>query len=123
MWQRGFSFGRFSPKIAFTGVRLKILIVDDNAPVRRLVASIVGPLAESIQEGSTGEEALAAYGSMRPDIVLMDIQMKEMDGIEATLRYLSGGPKRESRHPHRLRRHRAATSRSGCGHNPLCAEG
>jgi CheY-like chemotaxis protein len=65
---------------------LKILIVDDNAPVRRLIASIVGPLAESIQECSTGGEALAAYGSMRPDIVLMDIQMKEMDGIEATRR-------------------------------------
>jgi CheY-like chemotaxis protein len=65
---------------------LKILIVDDNAPVRRLVASIVGPLAESIQECSTGEEAVAAYGSMRPDIVLMDIRMKEMDGIEATRR-------------------------------------
>jgi CheY-like chemotaxis protein len=65
---------------------LKILIVDDNAPVRRLVASIVGPLAESIQECSTGEEAVATYGSMRPDIVLMDIRMKEMDGIEATRR-------------------------------------
>jgi CheY-like chemotaxis protein len=65
---------------------LKILIVDDNAPVRRLIASIVGPLAESIQECSSGEEALAAYGSMRPDIVLMDIRMKEMDGIEATRR-------------------------------------
>ena len=79
----------FVPKLAFTGVRLKILIVDDNAPVRRLIASIVGPLAESIQECSTGEEALAAYGSMRPDIVLMDIRMKEMDGIEATRHILA----------------------------------
>ena len=86
VWQRGFSGGGFSPKLTSTGVGLKILIVDDNAPVRRLIASIVGPLAESIQECTSGEEALAAYGSMRPDIVLMDIQMKEMDGIEATRR-------------------------------------
>jgi CheY-like chemotaxis protein len=86
VWQRGFSGGGFSPKLTFTGVGLKILIVDDNASVRRLIASIVGPLAESIQECSTGGEALAAYRSMRPDIVLMDIQMKEMDGIEATRR-------------------------------------
>jgi CheY-like chemotaxis protein len=71
---------------------LKILIVDDNAPVRRLVASIVGPLAESIQECSSGEEAVAAYGSTRPDIVLMDIRMKEMDGIEATRRICQADP-------------------------------
>jgi CheY-like chemotaxis protein len=71
---------------------LKILIVDDNAPVRRLVASIVQPLAESIQECSSGSEALAAYRSMRPDIVLMDIRMKEMDGIEATRRICQADP-------------------------------
>ena len=71
---------------------MKILIVDDNAPVRRLIASIVGPLAESIQECSTGGEALAAYASIRPDIVLMDIQMKEMDGIEATRRICQADP-------------------------------
>jgi CheY-like chemotaxis protein len=71
---------------------LKILIVDDNAPVRRLVASIVGPLAESIRECSSGEEAVAAYGSTRPDIVLMDIRMKEMDGIEATRRICQADP-------------------------------
>src|SRR5689334_2167638 len=60
------------------GERVKILIVDDNAPIRRLIASIVGPLAKSIQECSSGGEAVAAYRSMRPDIVLMDIRMKEM---------------------------------------------
>lgn len=65
---------------------MRILIVDDNANVRRLIASIVQPLAKSIQECSSGSEALAAYRSMRPDIVLMDIRMKEMDGLEATRR-------------------------------------
>ena len=65
---------------------MKVLIVDDNASVRRLIVSIVEPLAKSIHECSDGGEALAAYRSMRPDVVLMDIRMKEMDGIEATRR-------------------------------------
>ena len=71
---------------------MKILIVDDNASVRRLIASIVGPLANSIEECSNGPEALVMYGSMRPDVVLMDLRMKEMDGIEATRRICHGDP-------------------------------
>ena len=71
---------------------MKILIVDDNDSVRRLIASIVEPLAKSIQECASGAEALAAYRSMRPDIVLMDIRMKEMDGIEATRRICQADP-------------------------------
>lgn len=71
---------------------MKILIVDDNAPIRRLIASIVGPLAMSIQECSDGGEAVAAYRLMQPDIVLMDIRMNEMDGIEATRRICQSDP-------------------------------
>jgi CheY-like chemotaxis protein len=71
---------------------LKILIVDDSASVRGLIASIVEPLAASIQQCSDGGEALAAYRSMRPDIVLMDIRMKEMDGIETTRRICQSDP-------------------------------
>ena len=71
---------------------MKILIVDDNAPVRRLIASIVGHLAKSIQECSSGSEALVAYRAMQPDVVLMDLRMKEMDGIEATRRICQADP-------------------------------
>jgi len=71
---------------------VKVLIVDDNVPVRRLIASILEPLAHSIQECSDGSEAVAAYRSTQPDIVLMDIQMKEMDGIEATRRICQADP-------------------------------
>lgn len=71
---------------------MKILIVDDHGPVRRLLASILQPVASSIQECSSGAEAVTAYQSMPPDFVLMDIRMSEMDGIEATRRIRQSDP-------------------------------
>jgi CheY-like chemotaxis protein len=62
---------------------MKLLIVDDNATIRRMIRSIVRDLAEEISECSDGGEALAAYRESRPDWVLMDIKMKQMDGLAA----------------------------------------
>ena len=61
-----------------------LLIVDDSDHIRRLIASLVGDLAETVVECSDGIEALAAYTRHRPDWVLMDIKMKHLDGIAAT---------------------------------------
>jgi DNA-binding NarL/FixJ family response regulator len=63
---------------------MKLLIVDDNAAVRRLIRSILLPLADDICECGDGAEALSAYLAQRPDVVLMDIRMNEVDGIQAT---------------------------------------
>jgi CheY-like chemotaxis protein len=63
---------------------MKLLIVDDNAAVRRLIRSIVRPLAADIYECTDGLEALSAYLAERPDVVLMDIRMNGVDGIQAT---------------------------------------
>ena len=63
---------------------MKILIVDDNQGVRELIRSMVGELADAIQECDDGSKALAAYEQFRPDWVLMDIGMKQLDGISAT---------------------------------------
>jgi CheY-like chemotaxis protein len=65
---------------------LKILIVDDNASVRRLIRSILQPLASEIYECADGADALITYHAHMPDVVLMDIRMNEMDGIQATER-------------------------------------
>jgi two-component system chemotaxis response regulator CheY len=64
----------------FTGV---ILLVDDEAHIRKFVSMILRQLGQPvIIEASNGEEAIAAYRSENPDLVLMDISMPRMDGIE-----------------------------------------
>lgn len=63
---------------------MKLLIVEDNSEMRRLIKSLVGKLAKEVHECPDGGEALAAYATHRPDYVLMDIEMSGMDGIRAT---------------------------------------
>ena len=63
---------------------VKVLIVDDNPGVRRLLRRMIFDTASSIYECSDGSDALAAYADQRPDIVLMDIRMTKMDGLAAT---------------------------------------
>jgi CheY-like chemotaxis protein len=61
-----------------------ILIVEDSEPMRQMIVKLVGDLTESFTECSDGAQALGAYRQCRPDWVLMDIKMKEMDGLMAT---------------------------------------
>jgi CheY-like chemotaxis protein len=63
---------------------LKVLIVDDNAIVRSQIASIVKGRALEVLECSDGMDALGEYSVHRPDWVLMDVDMKKMDGLTAT---------------------------------------
>ncbi|PYS69126.1 MAG: DNA-binding response regulator [Acidobacteria bacterium] len=63
---------------------MKILIVDDSEPVRRTIRSFVSDLAEDLREAANGDEAIVACRERRPDWVLMDIQMGDMNGITAT---------------------------------------
>lgn len=63
---------------------MTMLIVEDNESVRRLLKSLLPDLAETVYECEDGAEALALYAEHRPDWVLMDLQMKTMDGLTAT---------------------------------------
>ncbi|QXE38416.1 response regulator transcription factor [Streptomyces sp. GMY02] len=67
---------------------IKVLLVDDHELVRTGFRVVLGaaPDIEVVGEARTGTEALAAVRRERPDIVLMDIRMPDMDGIEATQR-------------------------------------
>ena len=71
---------------------MKILIVEDNAGVRRLLRRVVGETASCIIECADGEDALAAYREQRPDIVLMDIRMPRVDGLAATRQIVEAYP-------------------------------
>lgn len=62
---------------------MKVLIVDDNPSMRRLIRGIVGDIAE-VFECEDGADAMPLYEQHRPDWVLMDIRMKAVHGIEAT---------------------------------------
>jgi CheY-like chemotaxis protein len=71
---------------------MKLLIVDDNHDMRRLIMGLLKDLAETIYECADGSEAVAAYEAYRPDWVLIDIKMKEVDGIVATRRIKARWP-------------------------------
>jgi DNA-binding NarL/FixJ family response regulator len=69
-----------------------ILIVEDNPTVRRLIRRAVTDIADNIFECEDGEDALAAYNEHRPDIVLMDVRMRRLDGLSATRQLLRHHP-------------------------------
>jgi CheY-like chemotaxis protein len=71
---------------------MTILIVEDNAGVRRLLRGVLADVANDIWECRDGADALAAYTAHQPDVVLMDIRMERMDGLAATKQILLFDP-------------------------------
>jgi DNA-binding NarL/FixJ family response regulator len=73
---------------------IRVLIADDEALVRggfRMILEAQADL-EVVGEAADGQQALAQVRELAPDVVLMDIRMPVLDGLEATRRLLSGGP-------------------------------
>ncbi|GAA3066365.1 response regulator transcription factor [Streptomyces roseofulvus] len=65
---------------------IRVLIVDDQIMVREGFSVLLGamPDIEVVGEAVNGREAVAQVAALRPDVVLMDIRMPELNGIEAT---------------------------------------
>ena len=77
--------------------KVNVLIVDDEAELRKSVASVLsGVLPEyalSVQEASTGLAAIECVGKHDFDLVLMDVRMPEMDGLEALMKIKALDPR------------------------------
>ena len=70
------------------GPSIRVVLADDHALVRAGMRSLLGGMAqvEVVGEAASGEEALVLAGRERPDVVLMDIAMKGITGLEAAAR-------------------------------------
>jgi len=71
-----------------------VLLVDDHAMVRTGIATLLGVTddLEVVGQASDGEEAVSVAAETRPDVVLMDLSMPGVDGVEATRRILADQP-------------------------------
>src|SRR6187200_3697156 len=84
-WRRSAStclnnFPQRSPLVMHSPPR--ILIVDDNETNRDILMARLGPQGYELKQAADGEEALAAVRALLPDLILLDIMMPKIDGIE-----------------------------------------
>jgi signal transduction histidine kinase/DNA-binding response OmpR family regulator len=66
-----------------------VLVVDDNADARQVMRGILAAIGYNLGEASNGVEAMAAIAANKPDLIILDLMMPEMDGFEV-LRLLRG---------------------------------
>ncbi len=101
--------------------KVKILIVDDREPARRMIKRYLGNLIGEFCECEDGADALECYRAFLPDWVLMDWEMKRMDGLAATRGIIDAFPKARvlmvtQHNDQELRR--AANEAGACGFFP-----
>ena len=80
--------------VAASPAVVRVLIVDDQQPFRAAARAVVDRVAgfELVSEVDSGEDAVALCATSAPDLVLMDINMGALDGIEATRLITSADP-------------------------------
>ena len=73
---------------------IRVLIADDHPLLRQGVASVLQdePDMEIVAEAANGRDAVAAFEKHRPDVTLMDLQMPEMNGIDAIAQIRASAP-------------------------------
>jgi len=76
-----------SPKVVTSPSPIRVLTVDDHALIREGISALVGNQKDMclVGEASNGREAVEQFRLHRPDVTLMDLQMPEMNGIDALI--------------------------------------
>jgi CheY-like chemotaxis protein len=69
----------------------KILVVEDNEKNMYLISFIIGKMGHEVIQARTGEEGVDCAARERYDLILMDIQLPGIDGLETTQRIRAGG--------------------------------
>jgi DNA-binding NarL/FixJ family response regulator len=83
--------------VAMEDMKIRILIVDDHQSFREVLKELFALQAdiEVVGEAQNGQEAIELSRKLRPDVILMDVKMPVMDGVEATHRILAETPDRK----------------------------
>jgi DNA-binding NarL/FixJ family response regulator len=83
-----------SPKMVTSPTQIRVLSVDDHALIREGIAALIANQKDMrlVGEASNGREAIEQFRSHRPDVTLMDLQMPEMNGIDALIAIRSEFP-------------------------------
>jgi DNA-binding NarL/FixJ family response regulator len=83
-----------SPKMVTGPTQIRVLSVDDHMLIREGIAALIANQKDMrlVGEGSNGREAIEQFRSHRPDVTLMDLEMPEMNGIDALIAIRSEFP-------------------------------
>jgi DNA-binding NarL/FixJ family response regulator len=105
------------------GGRFRVLIADDHPVVRTGLAAIIAqePDLELVAEAENGQRALALFREHQPDVVLMDLRMPLMDGVEAIRRITAEFPAARILALTTSRETRTSGARSGPAHGATCS--
>lgn len=104
---------------------IRVIIADDESLMRSGLRLLLGAAddIDIIAEAAHGAEAIELSRELSPDIILMDIRMPVMDGLEATRTLMAQASHPRGSHPHRLRNRRVRASGTALGSGRLHPQG